>query len=672
MRKLKVDKQEGRNAILRKVFLTIFRNMGNSKSLKKKIYGGDNLMILSDIRYLPRWVILIIDICFIALAIYFARYIIEKLSFSSQPVFQDGDIISLMIIGISVLFMFAFRTYAGIIRHSTFIDLFKLFLATFGTTAVVAIISFSYYLTTGRRMIFMSIPFLVIFSTASFMMMFLFRLFVKEFFHFAREVRRNTLRKRILVLGIDEQSVAMARAIIDNPNLPYHIVGFLTQRHDSTRASLLGKPIFTKAKIEQNDKENLRIEGVLLLQEMLTKEEMNMWVTLFLEKDLQVFKAPSLQKLKSNVEELSIKTLQIEDLLNRKPIKIENEEVRKRHFGKTILITGGAGSIGSEIVRQVALFEPDLIVVLDQAETPLYDIEMEMRSSFPMLNFKFILADISNRHRIEPLFQKYQFSMVYHAAAYKHVPLIEENPHEAILVNVLGTKNLATLASRYQVNRFVMVSTDKAVKPTNVMGASKRTAELFVQALQNTENNVTKFITTRFGNVLGSNGSVIPHFKKQIENGGPITITHPDITRYFMTIPEACDLVLQAGAMGKGGEIFVFDMGEPVKILDLAHRMIKLSGFEPHADIKIIYTGLRPGEKLYEELLSDDATTMQTHHEKILISKDPTMDYQDIEKYCNQITKAAIRREKIEVVKILKQIVPEFKSNNSIYEILDN
>ena len=628
-------------------------------------------MGLSDLRYLPRWVILTIDICFIALAVYFSRYLIEKLSYSSTAVFPHGNLIFIMIISISVVFMFVFRTYAGIIRHSTFIDVFKLFLATFSTTILVAIISFSYYLVTGERMIYMSVPFLVIFFAASFMMMFLFRLFVKEFFHFIRDIRRSTLRKRILVLGIDEQSVALARTILDNPHLPYFVVGFLTQRHDSKRASLLGKPIYTKERIEQNTKEDLILDGVLLMNELMTKEEMNCWVNLFLEKDLQIFKAPSLQKLRASDQEASIKTLQIEDLLNRKPIKIENEDVKRRHFGKSILITGGAGSIGSEIVRQVALFEPALIVVLDQAETPLYDIEMEMRSAFPMIAFKFILADISNRHRVEPLFQKYQFSMVYHAAAYKHVPLIEENPHEAILVNILGTKNLATLASRYKVNRFVMISTDKAVKPTNVMGASKRTAELFVQALQNTENNSTKFITTRFGNVLGSNGSVIPHFKKQIENGGPVTITHPDITRYFMTIPEACDLVLQAGAMGKGGEIFVFDMGEPVKIVDLAQRMIKLSGFEPNIDIKIIYTGLRPGEKLYEELLSDDALTMPTHHEKILISKDPTMDYQNIEKYCNHIVKAALRREKVEVVQILKEIVPEFKSNNSIYEVLD-
>lgn len=641
------------------------------KSLQTRIYSGDNLMGISDLRYLPRWVILIIDICIISISVYFSTYLIEKLSFGNFEVFHPDYPVFFMIVALSVICMFVFRTYAGIIRHSTFIDLFKLFLATFSTTVLVAVIAYAYYVASGVRLIHMSVPFLVVFFTASFMVMFLFRLFVKEFFHFIREVRRSSLRKRIWVLGIDEQSVATARAILDNPRMPYSVVGFVTQRHDSKRASLLGKPIYSLKRIENTKKEDLRVDGVLLMKELLTKEEMNLWVNLFLEKDIQIFKAPSLQELRSNDYKESIKSLQIEDLLNRKPIKMENEEVRKRHQNKTILITGGAGSIGSELVRQVASTEPSLIVVLDQAETPLYEIEMEMRESYPNMNFKFVLADISNRHRIEPLFQKYQFSVVYHAAAYKHVPLIEENPHEAILVNILGTKNLSTLASRYQVNRFVMVSTDKAVKPTNVMGASKRTAELFVQALQNTAENKTKFITTRFGNVLGSNGSVIPHFKKQIEKGGPVTITHPDITRYFMTIPEACDLVLQAGTMGKGGEIFVFDMGKPVKILDLAHRMIKLSGLEPHVDIKIVFSGLRPGEKLYEELLSDDCTTMATHHEKILISKDPTLDFLTIEKYCNQITKAAIRREKVEVVQILKNIVPEFKSNNSIYEVLD-
>lgn len=645
--------------------------MSIRKNLKKKIYSGDNFMNLSDVRYLPRWVILFIDLFFTATAIYFGCYLIEKLSFSTKEVFYNKLHMYLLIMVVSGLFMYVFRTFSGIIRHSTFIDLFKLFLSTLCSTVVIGVISFTYYVITGERMIYMSIPFLAIFFATSFMLMFMFRLFVKEFFHILREFRRSSLRKRILVLGIDEQSVAVARAVLDNPTLPYHIVGFLSQRHDYHRAILLGKPIYSRDKLEKSSKDDLLLDGVLLVKEMMTKEEMNSWVNLFLEKDLQVFKSPSVQKLRDNDIEGSIKTLQIEDLLNRKPICIENEDLKKRHFGKTILITGGAGSIGSEIVRQAAQLEPDLIVVLDQAETPLYDIEMEMRNRFPGIHFKFVLADISNRHRLEPLFQKYQFSMVYHAAAYKHVPLIEENPHEAILVNILGSKNLSTLASKYKVNRFVMISTDKAVKPTNVMGASKRSAELFVQALQHTENNETKFITTRFGNVLGSNGSVIPHFKKQIEKGGPVTITHPDIVRYFMTIPEACDLVLQAGTMGNGGEIFVFDMGEPVKILDLAKRMIKLSGFEPHVDIKIIYTGLRPGEKLYEELLSDDATTLPTHNEKILISKDPNMEFQEIEKYTNQIIKAALRRDKVEVVQRLKDIVPEFKSNNSVYEVLD-
>lgn len=628
-------------------------------------------MNLSDVRYLPRWVILMIDVCYVTLAIYFSQYLVEKLSFSSTPIFAHGSAMIVVIILVSIFFMFLFRTYAGIIRHSTFIDLFKLFLATFCTTAVVGLISFFSYLIAGERLIYMSVPFLVLFFASSFMLLFLFRLFVKEFFHIMREFRRSTLRKRILVLGINEQAIAMARAVIDNANLPYFVVGFLTQRHDSKRASLLGKPIYTRDKIEKSDKNDLLIDGVLIIKEQMTTAEMNSWVTLFLEKDLKVLKAPSVQKLRSSDQETTIKTLQIEDLLNRKPIRIENDAVKSRHYNKNILITGGAGSIGSEIVRQVALFDPALIVVLDQAETPLYEIEMEMRAKFPSIPFKFVLGDISNKYRIEPLFQKYQFAMVYHAAAYKHVPLIEENPHEAVLVNILGTKNLSTLASQYKVNRFVMVSTDKAVKPTNVMGASKRVAELFVQALQETENNTTKFITTRFGNVLGSNGSVIPHFKRQIENGGPVTITHPDITRYFMTIPEACDLVLQAGTMGKGGEIFVFDMGEPVKIVDLAIRMIKLSGLEPDVDIKITYTGLRPGEKLYEELLSDDATTVPTHHEKIMISRDGTLPYVTIEKFCNHISKSALRGEKVEVVQILKEIVPEFKSNNSIYEVLD-
>ncbi|MDC8098911.1 polysaccharide biosynthesis protein [Chryseobacterium rhizosphaerae] len=638
-------------------------------SLRKKIFGGDNVVNLSDVRYLPRWIILVIDIIILVVSLFLSTYIIEKITQKEFIYHEEKSIVFAFIILVNTAFMYFFKTYAGIIRHSTFIDLFKLLVSCFSTLFVVATINLMYFWVTGGK--FILTPYLVLYFVISFMGLFLFRLYVKEFFHIVREYRRSTLKKRILVLGIDEQSIAIARAILDNPNLPYQVVGFLTQRTDSKRASLLGKPIYAKEKIEEHTKDDLLVDGVIIIKEMMAKDEMNSWVNLFLEKDLNVFKAPSVQKLRDSDLGGSIRNLQIEDLLNRKPIKIENEEVKSRHYGKNVLVTGGAGSIGSEIVRQVAQFTPSLIVVLDQAETPLYDIELEMKDKFPHIRFKFVLADVSNIHRVEPLFEMYNFSMVYHAAAYKHVPLVEDNPNEAIRVNVLGSKNIAVLSSRYKVNRFVMISTDKAVNPTNVMGASKRAAELFVQSLQHAEGNSTKFITTRFGNVLGSNGSVIPHFKKQIEAGGPVTITHPDIVRYFMTIPEACELVLQAGTMGQGGEIFVFDMGEPVKILDLARRMIKLSGFEPNIDIKIIYTGLRPGEKLYEELLSDNAKTLPTHNEKIMISKDPTMSFSEIESLVHLIGEASVNKEKVEVVKILKLIVPEFISNNSIYEVLD-
>jgi len=638
-------------------------------SFRKKIFGGDNVVNLSDVRYLPRWIILIIDIIILVISLFLSTYIIEKITQREFIYHEDKSIVFAFIVIVNTVFMYFFKTYAGIIRHSTFIDLFKLFVSCLCTMLAIGTINIFYFWTTGSK--FILTPYLVLYFVISFMGLFLFRLYVKEFFHVVREYRRSALKKRILVLGIDEQSIAIARAILDNPSLQYQVVGFLTQRTDSKRASLLGKPIYEKQKIEENTKEDLIIDGVLVVKEMMAREEMNSWVNLFLEKDLNVFKAPSVQKLRDSDLGGSIKNLQIEDLLNRKPIKIQNEKIKSRHFERNVLVTGGAGSIGSEIVRQVALVNPSLIVVLDQAETPLYEIELEMREKFPNIAFKFVLGDVSNQHRMESLFQQYNFSMVYHAAAYKHVPLVEENPHEAIFVNILGSKIIARLSSKYKVNRFVMVSTDKAVNPTNVMGASKRAAELFVQSLQNLEGNTTKFITTRFGNVLGSNGSVIPHFKKQIEAGGPVTITHPDIVRYFMTIPEACELVLQAGTMGQGGEIFVFDMGEPVKILDLAKRMIKLSGFEPNIDIKIIYTGLRPGEKLYEELLSDNAKTLPTHNEKIMVSKDPTIGFDEIDLLTKQITKASLRRDKVEVVKLLKMIVPEFRSNNSIYEALD-
>lgn len=638
------------------------------KNLSNKMYEGDNILSLSDVRYLPRWIVMLIDAIILFFSLFFSYFILDKLNVRPPTEWPLG-IKFLFVLMVNGLFMYVFRTFSGIIRHSTFVDLFKLFLACLCTLVTLSIFNYL-YLYIGGSKLFLT-PLFFIYAMVSFTLLFAFRLVVKEFFHVLRQLKARGDSNRILVLGISESSVAIARAILDNPNLPYDLIGFLTDRKDSESARLLGKEIISKDKLRAKSKAELNVDGVLIIKELLTRDELNSWVNILLEKDIKIFKSPTLQKFRPGDLANSIKEMQIEDLLNRKPIKIDNDAISPRHEDKIILVTGGAGSIGAEIVRQVAKFNPKTIVVLDQAETPLYQIELEMKQEFPHIHFEFILADISNERRIEPVFKKFQFSMVYHAAAYKHVPLIEKNPREAILVNVLGTKNLSMFSSKYKVNRFVMISTDKAVNPTNVMGASKRMAELFVQSLQNLEGNQTKFITTRFGNVLGSNGSVIPHFKKQIEAGGPITVTHKDIVRYFMTIPEACELVLQAGTMGKGGEIFVFDMGEPVKIVNLARRMIKLSGFRPDEDIKIIFTGLRPGEKLYEELLSDGAKTLPTPHSSILISKDSTVEFSVIKRYTQQITIAALKCENDDIVKLLKEIVPEFKSENSIYQTLD-
>ncbi len=636
-------------------------------SSKNKMTSGDNYLRISSLRYLPRWMVFLIDVCILFVSLGTAFFILNKITI--LPKYLPIEWKYIVIIGTNIIFMYVFKTFAGIIRHSTFIDIQKIFWSSFITVVFLLVLKYSTFWLTKIKLFYT--PLLLLYFVISFTALLVFRLAVKQAFYFIKHVKASTQKKRIMILGISDHSVAMAGAILDNDNLPYELTGFLTKRNDSKYAKILGLKILTQDKFVNKSKEQLGLEGVLLLKERLTKEELDEWVNILLDKDLEILQAPVVEKFSNKKIEASIRNLQIEDLLDREPISIQNEEVMRRHFEKAILVTGGAGSIGSEIVRQVAQFKPSLMVVLDQAETPLHEIQLEMEEKYPDINFRFILGDISNKHRLEPLFQKYNFSMVYHAAAYKHVPLIENNPHEAILVNVFGTKNLATLSSKYKINRFVMISTDKAVNPTNVMGASKRGAELLVQALQDVPGNTTKFITTRFGNVLGSNGSVIPHFKKQIEKGGPVTITHPDIVRYFMTIPEACELVLQAGTMGKGGEIFVFDMGEPVKIKDLAIKMIKLSGFEPEIDIKLKYTGLRPGEKLYEELLSDDTKNLPTPHEKIMVSMDPHMEFEDIECLANRITKAALRRDQIEVVKLLKKMVPEFISNNSVFEKLD-
>lgn len=627
------------------------------------------LLTLANIRYLPRYIIIAIDVFLIGVSTFLSFKILEKVLNQSDFIAESFAGYAL-IIAVSLFYMYVFKTYAGIIRHSTFYDLLNLLWSVVATTFTLWALSGVYNMVYDHS-VPENISFFIVFFFFSFSTLFMFRLFVKEMFRWIKEYKDNSLKKRILILGISDYSVAIASSIIESHNLQYKLKGFLTKRNDSRNAKIFGLDIMTQEKFIKTPKEELEIDGILILKENLSANELTEWVNLFLEKEMEIFQAPLVEEFNPEKIHTNIRSFQIEDLLNREPICIENEEVRLIHENKSVLVTGGAGSIGSEIVRKVASYHPSKLVVVDQAETPLHEIQLEMNEKFPDIDFEFILADITNRKRLESIFTKFNFDLVYHAAAYKHVPMIENNPHEAVWVNILGTKNLAKLSVQNKVKTFVMVSTDKAVNPTNVMGASKRSAELLVQSLQFLPENKTKFITTRFGNVLGSNGSVIPLFKKQIEAGGPITITHPDIVRYFMTISEACELVLQASTMGKGGEIFVFDMGEPVKIKDLAIKMIKLSGKEPEKDILLKYTGLRPGEKLYEELLSDDAKNLPTPHHKIMVSMDPYKEYNEIKDLIEQLEAAALSHDNNQIVRIIKNMVPEFISNNSIFEKLD-
>ena len=405
-------------------------------------------------------------------------------------------------------------------------------------------------------------------------------------------------------------------------------------------------------------------------------------------KDLQIFIDNNIRILTTpyftqwdNIDEIDmqrvgrVEAIRIEDLLERPQIHVDTDNVHQILNKRVVLISGAAGSIGSELVRQVQKYEPQVTILMEVAESPLHDLVLDLENQFPKSRFIPVIADVRNRHRVEQVFSEMRPDIVYHAAAYKHVPLMESYPNEAILANVGGTKNMADMAVKYKVERFVMISTDKAVNPTNIMGASKRIAEIYVQSLfrklHEKDENCTKFITTRFGNVLGSNGSVIPYFRKQIAAGGPVTVTHPDIIRYFMTIPEACTLVMEASTLGDGGEIFVFDMGKPVKILDLARNMIRLAGYTPGTDIRIEFTGLRPGEKLYEELLNQKETTLPTANNKIMVARVREFEFDEVSKEIDTLIKTTSQGKPFTTVKLMKQLVPEFISNNSVYEQLD-
>ncbi len=625
-----------------------------------------------NIGYLPRWLIILFDISLCVIALLITSYIITNVLDKPDYYLKFGKI-ELLIIGVNTIFFLFFRTYAGLIRHSSFIDAIKFFLASAGTFFSLLILNYVSILIEGERLLPTSK--LVIYFSISFSFLFLFRVLVKQIFESYFQYTSTTGVTKALIYGSNTNAIAVANALKSEIPSRFKIVGFVSPKKDESK-QILGLPIYYLRKNISVLIRAYKADALILADKNLSQEERIVLVDDCLDHNYKVFRAPLVSDLADDKQLTNqIQNIQIEDLLERSPIVLDNKLIAKELFNKTVLVTGGAGSIGSEIIRQIANYQTKKIIILDQAETPLYQIESELSSKFPEKDFDCVIADVSEYKNLDHLFNKYKPEVIYHAAAYKHVPLMENNPSEAIFTNVLGSKNLADLSIKYKIEKFVMVSTDKAVNPSNVMGASKRIAEMYVQSLffKHKKENVksTNFITTRFGNVLGSNGSVVPLFKKQIQEGGPLTITHPDIIRYFMTIPEACQLVLEAGAMGNGGEIFIFDMGKAVKIIDLAKKIIKLAGFEPYKDIDIKTVGLRPGEKLYEELLSDASTSLPTYHEKIMIAKVAIANHKELNSELATLIDFAREFDNDKLVGQMKKIVPEFKSMNSIFESLD-
>nr|WP_245683137.1 nucleoside-diphosphate sugar epimerase/dehydratase [Flavobacterium glycines] len=632
------------------------------------------MLNIRNLSYLPRWIVLGIDLIVLIASFFFTKLIINGIGLHYIG-FENKAPYICLILGVNVFFFWIFRTYAGIIRHSSYTDAIKLLFSQISVLVFFVIVNtvfqyfygFKIYLNTA---LFMNM-------VLSFCGLFLYRVVVKQVFEQFFSERNNVNLPRTVIYGTDANALAVANALKLEKPTRFKIVGFVDRNSQNSSKRMMDLPILIQKKKLPTLMRSVGAEGVIIADKSLSKEERLLIVEQCLEFNYKVYIVPLITDWE-NQKEISqkVKNLQIEDLLDRKPIVLDGKSISKQLKDKTVLITGAAGSIGSEIVRQVLLFHPKKIIALDQAETPLHHLCLELSALNTEVTIVTVVADIRNRDAMNRVFNDYMPEVVYHAAAYKHVPLMEANPSQAILTNVDGTKNIADLSCKYKVKSFVMVSTDKAVNPSNVMGASKRIAEKYVQSLQlksNVDRNAksTKFITTRFGNVLGSNGSVVPLFTRQIAEGGPITITHPDIIRYFMTIPEACQLVLEAGAMGKGGEIYIFDMGKPVKIIDLARKMIKLAGFVPDEDIKIKIVGLRPGEKLYEELLNDTSKTIPTHHHKIMIAEEIQEEFEILHDEIEELITIANFHKKEAIVAKMKKIVPEFKSMNSTYEVLD-
>jgi FlaA1/EpsC-like NDP-sugar epimerase len=638
-------------------------------------FSRDNLKFtIRNLSYLPRWIIVMIDIAVLTITFFFTLLIFRGTGLKYINTAHDV-FFTVCFFACNIFFFWLFRTYSGIIRHSSYNDAVKLLFSQMSVLVVFLFFNFTYELLYNERVFLTTALFINV--LLSFCGLFLYRVVVKQTFELYLSDKNATKLIRTVIYGTDANAISVANALKFETPSRFKIVGFVDRNNQNASKRMMDLPILIQRKKLPSLMRSVGAEAVIMADKSINKDEQLIIVDQCLEFNYKVYTVPLITDWE-NQKEISqkVKNIQIEDLLERKAIVLDKKSISRQLKEKTVLITGAAGSIGSEIVRQVLLFNPHRVIVLDQAETPLHHLSLELEQKLSKSKVEYIIADVRNKEAMDKVFKRYKPQVVYHAAAYKHVPLMEENPSQAILTNILGTKILADLSCTYHVKKFVMVSTDKAVNPSNVMGASKRIAEKYVQSLQikhqkENKENATKFITTRFGNVLGSNGSVVPLFTKQIANGGPVTITHPDIIRYFMTIPEACQLVLEAGAMGNGGEIYIFDMGKPVRILDLAKKMIKLAGFIPDREIKIEIVGLRPGEKLYEELLNDTAKTIPTYHEKIMIAQEIQDEFENLHVEINELIGIASFFDNDDIVTKMKAIVPEFKSMNSTFEILD-
>lgn len=642
--------------------------------------------MFSKINIVPRWLIFIIDlvICLFSLGIaYFIKYNFDLTGVEFSGFGRNVLITTIINIGVFI----NVKSYSGIIRYTSAQDTFRILFA-------VLISNFILFGANLLMSAFLAEPLIsniiiVVNGLVSFVLLITYRILAKYFFIYIKNLHLDKLR--VIIYGAGEAGVATKRTFDHDNRVNKNIVAFVDDDERKVGKTIDGIRILGAKNLEKLIAEH-EVDEVIFAAYSIPVDRKNEIVDACLEHDVTVLNIPpSNVWIDGKLQTSQIQNINIEDLLNRKSIEIDVEGIKNQLRNKRVLITGAAGSIGSEIVRQMLKFEPSLIILNDQSETALHELYLELEEYNHNYNYHAFVGDVRDIKRMEHLFKTYKPQYVYHAAAYKHVPLMEDNPSEAIKTNVSGTKIMADLSIKYGVRKFVMISTDKAVNPTNIMGASKRIAEIYVQSLNNTLSNhnhifsnglsyinelevkpITKFITTRFGNVLGSSGSVIPRFKQQIEKGGPVTVTHPEITRYFMTIPEACRLVLEAGNMGSGGEIFIFDMGKSVKIVELAKKMIRLAGLIPNQDIKIQYTGLRPGEKLFEELLNDNENTMPTHHHKIMIGKVREYVFNDVEKHIYKLIDCARLNENRQVVVMMKELVQEYKSNNSIYEELDH